>query len=348
MKKSFKAVALVVVAMIAAFALAGCSPSTPAAESQASAAESQASAAEPQTSAAESQASAADAKGDGSYTLALVPPAMISPYYAAVIEGAQGAADAAGCELVTLAPESESDYAAQVQIVEDMITQKVDGIILCAINSDAIISAVKKANDASIPVVMFNTQNELAGGEVAAYIKYDQYEAGAKVCDYVAEVFNGKANVAIIEGLPSDHTTERKGGFVDRATEKYPDIKIVASQPGDWEREKGMNAATNMLQANPDINVLFGLSDEMALGAVQAVEQANSSAKVAGFDGNPNAVAAVRDGKMMSTLSIGGPETGKLCVDTLIKILNGETVEKIIPVDTTVVTIDNAADFKAE
>lgn len=83
-----------------------------------------------------------------------------------------------------------------------------------------------------------------------------------------AEKFKGSAKVGIIEGLPSAHTTERMGGFVDKAKEKYPDIQVVASQPGDWEREKGMNAATNMLQANPDITVFFGLSHEMELGAI--------------------------------------------------------------------------------
>ncbi len=344
MNRKIKITAIVLTLLMAmALVLAGCTaPAAPVA-SEAPASEA------PVSEAPASEAPASEAPANaGGLKIALVPPAMISPYYAGVIEGAKEAAAKAGCELVTLAPESESDYAAQVQIVEDMITQKVDGIILCAINSDAIVSAVKKANEAKIPVVMFNTQNELAGGEVAAYVRYDQYEGGGKVADYVAEMYDGKANVAIIEGLPSDHTTERMGGFKDRAAEKYPDIKVVASQPGDWEREKGMNAATNMLQANPDIDVFFGLSDEMALGAVKAIEQANSKAKVAGFDGNPNAVAAVRDGKMMSTLSIGGPATGALCVDNLIKIINGETVEKIIPVDTTVVTIDNVADFKAE
>ena len=144
-------------------------------------------------------------------TIALVPPAMISPYYKSVISGAEEACEELGYELKTLAPESESDYASQVQIVEDMITQQVDGIILCAINADAIVAAVKKANEAEIPVIMFNTQNELAGGEVACYVKYDQYEAGGKVCDFVAEHIGEELKVAIVEGLPSDHTTERMG-----------------------------------------------------------------------------------------------------------------------------------------
>ena len=277
--------------------------------------------------------------------IALVPPAMISPYYASVISGAKEAVARLGYDLVTLAPESESDYISQVQIVEDLITQEVDGLILCAINSDAIVSAVKKANAADIPVVMFNTQNELADGVVTSYVRYDQYDGGSKVCDFVAEYFGGNAKVAIIEGLPSDHTTERKGGFSDTAKAKYPGISIVASQPGDWEREKGMNAASNMLQANPEIDVFFALSDEMGLGAVRAVEEAGSDARVASFDGNPNAVESIIAGKMLSTLSIGGVETGVKTIEAMDKILKGEKVDKIINVETTVVTKDNAQQF---
>ena len=281
-------------------------------------------------------------------TIALVPPAMISPYYKSVISGAQEACDKLGYELKTLAPESESDYASQVQIVEDMITQKVDGIILCAINSDAIVAAVKKANEAEIPVIMFNTQNELAGGEVACYVRYDQYEAGGKVCDFAAEQFGEDLKVAIVEGLPSDHTTERMGGFVDKAAEKYPNIKVVASQAGDWEREKGMNAAANMLQANPDIDVIFALCDEMGLGAVQAVKEAGSDAKVVSFDGNPNAVASIQAGDLVSTVSIGGPGTGVACVEALDKLFKGEAIEKIENVDTEIVWKENADQFPTE
>lgn len=280
--------------------------------------------------------------------IVLIPPAMISPYYKSVISGAQEACDSLGYNLRTLAPESESDYAAQVQIVEDMITQKVDGIILCAINSDAIVAAVKKANDADIPVIMFNTQNELAGGEVACYVKYDQYEAGGKVCDFVADQFGDDLQVAIVEGLPSDHTTERMGGFVDKAVEKYPNIKVVSSQAGDWEREKGMNAAANMLQANKDIDVIFALCDEMGLGAVQAVKEAGSEANVVSFDGNPNAVASIQAGELVSTVSIGGPGTGTTCIEALDKLFNGKEVEKIINVDTEIVWKENADQFPSE
>ena len=127
----------------------------------------------------------------------------------------------------------------------------------------------------------------------------------------MAEVVNGaETNVAIIEGLPSEHTTARMGGFSDRVAEKYPNIHVVASQSGDWEREKGMNAAANMMQS-VDIDAFFGLCDEMSLGAVQAVKQANGKQLVFSFDGNPNAAEAVKSGDLMCTLSIGGLKTGR-------------------------------------
>lgn len=286
-------------------------------------------------------ATAAMAEG----TIAFLPPAMISPYYASCINGAKPVAEELGYELLVTAPESESDYAAQVQLMEDMVNRGVDGIVVCAINTDAIVTGVKAANAAGIPVVMFNVQNELADGEVAAYITYDQYEGGAKVADYVAEVVGDKeVNVAIIEGLPSEHTTFRMGGFSDCAAEKYPNIHVVASQPGNWEREAGMNAAANMMQAM-DIDVFFGLCDEMSLGAVQAVKQAGGDQLVFSFDGNPNAAEAVKAGDLMCTLSIGGINTGAECIKALDTVINGGTVEKFIPIETEVINASNVDDY---
>ncbi len=278
-------------------------------------------------------------------SIAFLPPAMISPYYASCISGAEPVAEELGYELLVTAPASESDYAGQIQLVEDMLARDVDGIIICAINTDAIVTAVKKANEAGVPVVMFNVQNELAEGEVGCYVTYDQRAGGAKVADYVAEVVgDAEVNAAVIEGLPSEHTTERMGGFCDRIAEAYPNIHFVGSQPGDWEREKGMNAAANMMQAM-DIDVFFGLCDEMSLGAVQAVKQAGGDQLVFSFDGNPNAAEAVKNGELMCTLSIGGINTGEQCVRMLDKLINGEEVEKFYTIETEVITKDNVEDY---
>ena len=199
--------------------------------------------------------------------------------------------------------------------------------------------AITKANEAGIPVVMFNTITELEGVNVYAYSGYNQYNGGAKIADWVNEQTGGTAKVAIIEGLPSDYTTQRMGGFVDRAAEAYPGIELVASQPGDWVREKGMNAAMDMIQAHPEISVIYGLSDEMALGAVQACKQLGRDDIICvGLDGNPNAFESVKAGELTATLDCGPVAIGANAIKALDDAINGIAREdKVIEAETTVV-----------
>ena len=279
--------------------------------------------------------------------LGFLPPAMTSPFYASCIEGATPVADALGYELEILAPPSEDDYATQTSMMEDFITQGVKGIAVCGINLDALIPAIKKANEAGIPVVMFNTITELDGVDVYAYSGYNQYNGGAKIADWVNEKMNGEAVVAIIEGLPSDYTTQRMGGLVDKCAEAYPGITVVATQPGDWVREKGMNAAMDMIQAHPEINVIYGLSDEMALGAVQACKQLNRDDIICvGLDGNPNAKEAVKAGELDGTLDCGPVAIGANAIKALADAIDGvERTDKIIEAETTVVDSTNVDQF---
>ena len=279
--------------------------------------------------------------------LGFLPPAMTSPFYAACIEGATPVATALGYELVVMAPEAEDDYATQTSMMEDMITQGVKGIAVCGINLDALIPAIKKANEAGVPVVMFNTITELAGADVYAYSGNNQYNGGAKIADWVNEKTGGKAVAAIIEGLPSDYTTQRMGGFVDRCAEAYPEITVVATQPGDWVREKGMNAAMDMIQAHPEITVIYGLSDEMALGAVQACKQLNRTDIICvGLDGNPNAFESVKAGELTATLDCGPVAIGANAIKALGDAINGVArEEKVIEAETTVVDITLVDNF---
>ena len=273
--------------------------------------------------------------------LGFLPPAMTSPFYAACIKGAEPVAAALGYELVIMAPEAEDDYATQTSMMEDMITQGVKGIAVCGINLDALIPAIKKANEAGVPVVMFNTITEIEGADVYAYSGYNQYNGGAKIADWVNAQTGGNAVAAIIEGLPSDYTTQRMGGFVDKCAEAYPGITVVASQPGDWVREKGMNAAMDMIQAHPEINVIYGLSDEMALGAVQACKQLNRTDIICvGLDGNPNAFESVKAGELTATLDCGPVAIGANAIKALGEAINGVArEEKVIEAETTVVDI---------
>jgi ribose transport system substrate-binding protein len=283
----------------------------------------------------------------GKKTIAMLPPAMTSPFYVSTIKGAREIADQLGYNLTTLAPQQESDYAGQVQMMEDLITQKVAGIMVCAINIEAISAGVRKANAAGIPVVFFNTLTDIDNADVYALSGYNQYKGGANLADWVNKKTGGNAKVAVIEGLPSDYTTQRMGGFVDQCKAKYPGIQVVASSPGDWVRDKGMNAALDMLQAHPDITVIYGLSDEMALGAYQAKKQiGKDNLIVIGLDGNPNALESVNNGELDATLYCGPYEIGKNAAIYLDKAIKGEKIsDKKVEAPTTVADKSNASQF---
>lgn len=279
--------------------------------------------------------------------IALVPPGMTSPYYAALVKGAKPVAEKLGYKLTVLSPEKESDAAGQVKIVEDLITKKVKAIGLCSINDDSIVSAVKKANEAGIPVVFFNSSlKELAAGDIYCYIGFEEVPGAKNICEYVNKVKNGKANVGIIEGLPSTYTTARKGGFSEKAKE-YPGIKIVASQTGEWEREKAMNVAANMLQAHPEIDTFFACSDEMALGASKACQAAGKKDMViVSVDGNPNALEAILKGEMNATLGVNPKLTGERTIQEMDNAIKGiPAAEKIIKIDTVVIDKTNADQY---
>ena len=194
---------------------------------------------------------------------------------------------------------------------------------------------------------MFNTITELEGVDVYAYSGYNQYNGGGKIADWVNAQTGGTAVAAIIEGLPSDYTTQRMGGFVDKCKADYPGIEVVATQPGDWVREKGMNAAMDMIQAHPEINVIYGLSDEMALGAVQACKQLNREDIICvGMDGNHNAFESVKAGELTATLDCGPGAIGANAIKALGEAINGVArEEKVIEAETTVVDITLVDNF---
>lgn len=333
---------LLVVAL--GISLAACSGTTAQTETSDAAPESQVSeetenVAEP----VEQESQEAESKGE----IALVPPGMTSPYYDALVKGATPIAEELGYTLTVLSPEKESDAAGQVKIVEDMIAKGVKAIGLCSINDDSIVAAVKKANEAGIPVIFFNSSlKELSDGEIYCYIGF-QEEPGAKnMAKYVNEVKDGKANVAIIEGLPSTYTTARKGGFSEQAAE-YPDFNIVDSQTGEWEREKAMNVAENMLLAHPEIDVFFACSDEMGLGAAKACQAAGrDDVVIVSVDGNPNALEAIMNGEMTATLGVNPKLTGEITIQQMDNAINGIAAkEKMIIIDTVVIDKTNAPDF---
>jgi ribose transport system substrate-binding protein len=276
--------------------------------------------------------------------LAVVPPGLISPFHVQVDQGAQDACARLEITLLHPAPPRETDFAEQVRIVEDLITQRVDAISVCAIGNEAIVPAVKKANKAGIPFFIHNSLEPLPGGEVAAYIGYNQRKGARRMGEYAVRILKGRGKVLILEGIPGYHTRERTAGFREGLdVERHRGIVIVGSQPADWERSKAMAVTENTLQRVPDLTLVFGCSDEMALGAAAAAKTHRRQGMFfLGIDGNPNAIDAIRKGEMTATLGVFPKRMGAMTVETMLKALRAKRVPRVVETPMEIVTAANA------
>ncbi len=247
---------------------------------------------------------AADEGAEAKGTIAFIPPNMITPYYSMIIEGAQPTAEALGYELIVQSPSNAEAFEEQVSIIENMVTSQVDGIAICTHDASSIVGAVQKANEAGIPVVIFNTLIELPGEvDVYAYTGYDPWVGGVMSADWVAEKIGEAGDIAVLDGLAGANSIERNSGFMDQIA-KYPDITVAAHQNADWARDLAYDVATNILQANPEIKAFFACSDEMAIGAAQAANALGiEGVYTIGIDGNQATLDSIKAGETSATLN---------------------------------------------
>jgi len=282
-------------------------------------------------------------------TIAVVPPGLVSPFHVQVDQGASVTCDSHAVRLLHPSPPRETDFAEQVRIVEDLITQHVAAISVCAIGNEAIVPAVKKANAAGIPFFIHNSLEPLPAGVVAAYIGYNQRKGGRLMGRKAVELLGGKGKVLILEGIPGYHTRERTAGFREGLDlPHHPGLIVVGSQPADWERSKAMSVTENFLQREPDLKLVFVCSDEMALGAAQAAKaHGKPGIFFLGIDGNPNAIDAIKSGAMTATLGVHPRKMGAMVVETMLKKLTGGHVARFVETPMEVVTAANADAYLA-
>lgn len=226
---------------------------------------------------------------------------------------------------------ANQDLNKQLADIEDFIVKGVDIIVMSPVDSKGALAAVMRAQAAGIKVITVDVPVE--GAPVASYIGTDNYAGGVKAGELMAEQLGNKGNVAIIDYPLVQSVVNRVNGFKE-AIAKNPDMKIVSIQTG-ITRAEALAVAQNMLQANPDIAGIFGFGDDAALAAAVAVKSAGLTGKVKiiGFDGMPEALAAVdKDPDMVGVIQQFPDQMGKLAVDTAIKIAAGETVPAEQPI----------------
>ena len=224
---------------------------------------------------------------------------------------------------------ANQDLSKQIADVQDFVTKKVDVIVISPVDSKGVKAAVLTAQRAGIPVITVDISAQ--GVQVASHIATDNYAGGLQAGTLMCKVLGGKGKVGVIDYPTIQSVIDRVTGF-KKALEACPDVKIVAVQPG-ITRADALSAAQNMLQANPDLAGIFGFGDDAAMAAAVAGKSAGNHVKVIGFDGMPEARAAVdKNPNFVGVIRQYPDKMGALAVDTAVKVADKQAVPKLQPV----------------
>ncbi|MBD8025148.1 ribose ABC transporter substrate-binding protein RbsB [Ureibacillus sp. Re31] len=250
-----------------------------------------------------------------------------NPFFVTLSEGAEANAKEQGADISIV--DAQDDASKQASDVEDLIQQGVDLILINPVDSSAVGSAVESANAAGIPVITVDRSAE--SGEVVSHIASDNVAGGVLAGEYLLELAGEGAKVAMLEGTAGSSAARDRGeGFLQAVEGK---VDIVKSLTANFDRGEGLTVMENMLQANPEIEAVFAQNDEMALGALEAIEAAGKNIVVIGFDATDDALAKIKEGKLAASVAQKPEEIGKAAIETAVAYLNGEKVEEFVPVE---------------
>ncbi len=277
--------------------------------------------------------------------IAYMPPATEFNYYMAIGAGIEQQAAELGAETFMLAPQSGSDIAGQMGMIQDVMTQDVDAIILSTHDENAAAPLVEQAVAQGIAVIIVNSDIPKFPTPVHGVVGYSQRGGTTKEGQYILDMVGGEAKVGVLEGLPGYHSTERIGGFLDAFADQ-PGMEIVATLPTEWNVETGNKAMTDMLQAHPEINVVVTANDYIAIGAARAAEAlGRTDVLLFGNDGDTTGLEDIAAGKWTATVNTTPFVMGQVVLQVAVDCLNGAFPGGWVETPTTIVDATNAAEF---
>lgn len=280
--------------------------------------------------------------GGGKAEIGMSISTLNNPFFVEMKKGAEAEAKAQKVDLSVT--DAQNDASTQTNQLQNFTSQNKNVIIINPVDSKAAAPSVKAAGNADIPVVAADRAVE--GADVTTTVASNNVQGGELAAKALAEQIGKEGQIVVLRGISgTSASNERFQGF-EKGIKKYPDIKVVAKQPAEFDRTKGLDVMTNLLQSNPGISGVFAENDEMALGAVKALgSRAGDSVQVVGFDGTPDGLKAVRKGTMATTIAQQPDELGKMAVRNAVRAADGTNVDKDIKVPVKVVGKDNVADF---
>jgi ribose transport system substrate-binding protein len=277
--------------------------------------------------------------------IAYMPPATEFNYYMAIGAGIEQKAAELGVETFMLAPQSGSDIAGQMGMIQDVMTQDVDAIILSTHDENAAAPLVKQAVDQGIAVIIVNSDIANFPTPIHGVVGYGQRNGTLKEGQYILDMVDGQAKVGVLEGLPGYHSTERIGGFLD-AFAGQEGIEVVATLPTEWNVETGNKAMTDMLQAHPEIEVVVTANDYIAIGAARAAEAlGRDDLLIFGNDGDTTGLEDIAAGMWTATVNTTPFVMGQVVLQVAVDCLNQAFPGGWVETPTTIVDAENVAEF---
>ena len=268
-------------------------------------------------------------KNDDTKKIGLIVSTLNNPFFVDLKTGIENEAKKLGYDVVVL--DSQNDPAKEVSNMEDISVKDVDLVLLNPVDSDSAIASVMIANSLDLPVI--TVDRGANGGKVISHVASDNAEGGKMAAQYVIEQLGSEGNIVELEGTAGSSAARDRGAGFDNeiATTNF---KIVTKQNADFDRTKGLSVMENIIQSQDKINAVFAQNDEMALGALKALQGANmNDVLVVGFDATDDAVASVKKGEMAATIAQQPLLIGQTAVDLAHRYLSGETVETFAPVE---------------
>ncbi len=276
--------------------------------------------------------------------IGVVLKAIDSEFWLAVRDGAQEAAQEEGVEVTVLAPKSETDVEGQLNKIEDLIAQKVNGLAVAANDVESVIPTLERAARMGIPFVTIDS--DANAPSKLSFIGTDNVYGGKLAGEFIVEALGGEGKVALITGVPGQQShIARRDGFLQAL--EGSNIELVPPQPANSDRMMALNVTENLLESEPDLRAMFVTNSTMALGASEAIKARKLPEKVVlvGFDTSEESLEAVRKGEINALIAQSPFNMGYLGVKKLVEHLDGGSIDKRIDTGTQVVTKNNLDEY---
>lgn len=267
----------------------------------------------------------------------------VDPFFEGARAGADASAKRLGLKTIHFAPTKPNNLQEQVAQMEDAIVRKPRGIVFVPVDVKGFKGAIDKARAANIPVVNYIDEGE---GNFNGVVVFDNRKLGAMVARHLAQSIGGKGGVVIIEGVKGSSTSDaRTSGALD-ALKAFPDIRVLAVQPANYQRLQALQVMENLMQTHPQIDGVIAAADVMALAAGEAMDAAGRKrAAIVGMDGTIEGAKAVLDGRMLASGAFSGFTMGCLAVEMIDRIARKQPVPARVGLEAELIDKGTATEY---